>query len=129
MSYAAPGGAQRILTMKERLHVLQHSLGLNQYGQGAGHRNYFVTSEGATDWPVCVAAVADGLMTQTKGNEITGGGDVFRVTPAGMVWVQEHSPKAPTLTRAQRVYLAYLRADCSLTFGEWLKAGRAVGAA
>jgi len=115
--------------MKERLHVLQHSLGLNLYGQGARHRNHFVTSEGATDWPVCVAAVADGLMTQTKGNAITGGGDVFRVTPAGMVWVQEHSPKAPVLTRAQRVYLAYLRADCSLTFGEWLKAGRSVGAA
>ncbi len=115
--------------MSERLHVLQHSLGLNQYGQGAGHRNYFVTSEGTTDWPVCVAAVADGLMTHTKGNAVTGGGDVFRVTPAGMVWVQEHSPKAPTLTRAQRVYRAYLRADSSLSFGEWLKTGRAVGAA
>ena len=85
--------------MTERLHVLQHSLGLNEYGQGAGHRNYFVTDEGTTDWPVCRAAVADGLMTQTKGNAITGGGDVFRVTPAGMVWVQQHSPTAPTLTR------------------------------
>ena len=115
--------------MGERLHVLQHSLGLDQYGRGAGHRNHFVTCEGTTDWPVCVAAVADGLMTQTKGNAITGGGDVFRVTPAGMVWVQMHSPKAPTLTRGQRAYRDWLRADNGMTFGEWLKAGRAVGAA
>ena len=115
--------------MTDRLHVLQHALGLDQYGRGAGHRNYFVTDCGTTDWPTCVAAAADGLMTQTKGNAITGGGDVFRVTPAGMVWVLEHSPKAPKLTRAQRVYRAYLDADCSLTFGEWLKDGRAVGAA
>mgnify|MGYP003494872143 CR=1 FL=1 len=115
--------------MTDRLHVLQHALGLDQYGRGAGHRNYFVTDCGTTDWPTCVQAAADGLMTQTKGNAVTGGGDVFRVTPAGMVWVQEHSPKAPTLTKAQRVYRAYLRADSSLTFGEWLKDGRAVGAA
>lgn len=115
--------------MDDRLHILQHSLGLNQYGQGAGHRNYFLTGIGGTDYPHCVEAVADGLMTQTHGNSITGGDDVFRVTPAGMVWVQEHSPKAPKLTRAQRVYRAYLDADCSLTFGEWLKDGRAVGAA
>ena len=113
--------------MEDRLHVLQHSLGLDDYGQGAGHRNYFVTSEGTDDWPVCVAAVADGLMTQTKGDAITGGGDVFRVTPAGMVWVQEHSPKAPKLTRAQRTYRDWLDADNGMTFGAWLKAGRAVG--
>jgi hypothetical protein len=116
-------------TVMQRLHVLQHSLGLNQYGQGAGHRNYFVTSEGTTDWPVCVAAVAEGLMTQTKGNAITGGGDVFRVTPEGVAWVQQHSPKAPTLTRGQRAYRAWLNADNDMTFGQWLKSGRSKSAA
>ena len=115
------------MSMKELLHVLQHSLGLDPYGQGAGHRNYFVTSEGSTDWPVCVAAVVDGLMTQTKGNAITGGGDVFRVTPAGMAWVQQHSPQAPTLTRGQRAYRDWLGANNGTTFGEWLRVGRAVG--
>jgi hypothetical protein len=114
--------------MTERVRVLQHCLGLNEYGQGTGYRNYFVTGEGTTDWPVCVAAVADGLMTQTKGSAITGGDDVFRATPAGMEWVQMNSSKAPVLTRSQRVYRTYLRADSSLSFGEWLKAGRAVGA-
>ena len=115
--------------MSERLHVLQHTLGLNQYGQGAGHRNHFVTSEGTTEWPVCIAAVADGLMTQTKGNALTGGSDVFRVTPTGMTWVQQHSPKAPKLTRSQQAYRDYLAADTGLSFGEWLKARGAVGAA
>jgi len=115
--------------MDKTLHVLQHALGLDQYGRGAGHRNYFVTDCGTTDWPTCVMAAADGLMTQTKGNAITGGGDVFRVTPAGMVWVQQHSPKAPTLTRAQRTYREWSRHDNGMTFGEWLKARGAVGAA
>ena len=113
--------------MDDRLHVLQHCMGLNQHGQGAGHRNYFVTSDGTTDWPVCVAAVADGLMTQSPGNAISGGGDVFRATPAGVAWVQQHSPKAPTLTRGQRAYRAWSRADNGMNFGDWLRAGRAVG--
>jgi hypothetical protein len=114
------GPVERLV--RQRLHVLQHSLGLDSYGRDVLHRNYFVTREGSTDWPVCVAAVADGLMTQTHGNSITGGDDVFRVTPAGEVWVQQHSPKAPTLTRSQQAYRDYLAADTGLSFGAWLKA-------
>ena len=44
-----------------------------------------------------------------------------------MVWVQQHSPKAPTLTRSQRAYRDWMQADNGMTFGAWLKAGRAVG--
>ena len=115
--------------MEKTLHVLQHALGLDQYGRGAGHRNYFVTDCGTTDWPTCVMTAADGLMTQTKGNAITGGGDVFRVTPAGMVWVQQHSPKVLMLIRVQRTYRKWARADNNMTFGTWLKAHNAIGTA
>lgn len=113
--------------MTFRLHILQHSLGLDRYGRGAGHRNYFVTSEGTEDYPACIAAVADGLMTQTPGNAITGGYDVFRVTPAGMAWVQEHSPPAPAMTRGQRTYMAWLSSCTGQSFGEWIKSGRSRG--
>lgn len=115
--------------MDKKLHILQHSLGLDQYGQGRGHRNYFVTSPGSTDYPHCIALVQDGLMTQTHGNSITGGDDVFRVTRAGKEWVAAHSPKPPKLTAGQRRYQAFLDEDSSITFGEWLKARRAVCAA
>jgi len=108
--------------MADRLHILQHSLGLDQYGQGTSHRNYFVTGMGSDDYPHCVALVADGLMTQTHGNSITGGDDVFRVTTAGREWVSEHSPPPPKLTSGQRRYMAFLDEDSSLRFGEWLKA-------
>jgi hypothetical protein len=110
-----------------QLHILQHALGLNEFGlpkdgQRAGHRNYFVTGEGSTDFPHCVALVQQGLMTQTHGNSITGGDDVFRVTEAGKQHVAEHSPQPPKLTRSERRYDDFLREDSSLTFGDWLRA-------
>lgn len=104
-----------------QLHILQHSLGVDQHGRGEQYRNHFVTGEGSTDHPHCMALVAAGLMTRRPGNELTGGGDLFHVTPAGKAAVAEHSPAPPKLTRSQRRYEAFLKADCGLTFGEWLK--------
>ncbi len=105
----------------EALHVLQHSLGLDKFGEGRSYRNYFVTGEGSTDYPICMALVDLGLMTRTPGNEITGRDDFFRVTDDGKSWVAEHSPRPPKLTRSQRRYEAWLKADCAMRFGEWLK--------
>jgi hypothetical protein len=110
--------------MTVKLHILQHSLGLDQYGHGNWHRNYFVTGPGSADCPACVALVKQGLMTQTHGNSITGGDDVFRVTDAGKRHVTEHSPKPPKLTRSQKRYEAFLREDSGLRFGEWLRCER-----
>ncbi len=106
-----------------QLHILQHSIGADQYGRivRGGGRNHFVTGEGSDDHPHCMALVAAGLMTRRTGSAISGGMDIFHVTETGRAYVVKHSAKAPKLTRSQRRYGAFLDADCGLKFGEWLK--------
>jgi hypothetical protein len=91
------------------LHILQHSLGVDRFGQGNQYRNHFVTGEGSTDYPDCQALVAAGLMTRQKGGRLTGGDDAFFVTEAGKAYVAEHSPPAPKLTASQRRYREWLK--------------------
>jgi hypothetical protein len=107
--------------MDSKLQILQHSLGVNQYGQGNQYRNHFVTGPKTTDWPHCMALVSEGLMQRHAPSALTGGSDCFTVTDAGRAYVAEHSPKPPKLTQGQQRYRAWLRADCGLKFGEWLK--------
>jgi hypothetical protein len=111
--------------MKEKLHILQHALGLDQYGQGSQYRNYFVTDEGTTDYPVCMDLLGAGLMRLHPMNKaLTGGGKCFVVTPGGIDFIALHSPKAPPeqkLTRSQKNYRAYLKSNCDFSFGEWMR--------
>jgi hypothetical protein len=108
--------------MDSKLHILQHSLGLDEYGEGRQYRNHFVTGPGSDDWGHCVSLVGDGLMTQQRGNALTGGDDCFRVTPKGIDYVALNSPARPKLTRSQQRYREFLDADCGLSFREWLGA-------
>lgn len=112
--------------MDQRLHILQHALGLDSYGQGNSYRNHFVTGPGSKDFDACTALVGAGLMTRAPGSPITGGDDVFSVTAAGRQHVHETSPKPPELARAQRRYREFLAEDSSLTFGQWLRRGAVV---
>lgn len=112
--------------MNSKLHILQHSLGLDQYGEGRQHRNHFVTGPGSDDFDNCRALVAEGLMTERPGNELSGGNPVFFVTRKGVDFVAQHSPKRPPepkLTRSQQRYRDWLRSDCDCTFAEWLGIG------
>ena len=103
----------------ELLHILQHSLGLDRYGQGNQYRNHFVA--GGEDVIHCEILVTLGYMREGVRSPITGGGRVFQVTSRGMRAVRRESPDPPPLTRGQRRYRAYLAADCDQPFGEWLK--------
>ncbi|MDE3789599.1 hypothetical protein I7G86_02935 [Sinorhizobium meliloti] len=105
----------------KQLHILQHSLGLDQYGRGTFYRNHFVTGEGSKDHAFCMALVNAGFMTVRSGNALTGGDDVFRVTDAGKAAVVEHSPSPPKLSRSQQRYQAWLDYDGSMSFIEYLK--------
>jgi len=107
--------------MSADLHILQHSLGLDQYGRGREYRQHFVTGEGSTDYPVCMDLVARGMMVRRDGNELSGGDDIFIVTDAGRAYVASNSPEPPKLSRSAQRYRRYLDADSSLRFGEWLK--------
>lgn len=103
-----------------QLEILQHALGLNQYGQGSQYRNHFVTGPGSKDYDDCCALVEAGMMQNKGASPLSGGNDCFVVTRAGISHVAENSPPAPKLSRSQSRYRAWLRADCGLSFAEWL---------
>ncbi len=107
--------------MAKGLHILQHSLGLDAYGQGKSYRNRFATGEGSVDHPICTALVAEGLMTVRKGVPDCGDMDFFFVTDLGRAYVANNSPPPPKISASKRRYMDYLASECSLTFGEWLK--------
>jgi hypothetical protein len=107
-----------------KLHILQHSLGVDEFGRGRQYRNHFVTGEGSIDHPHCMALVEMGLMTKHAGSALTGGDDLFHVTEAGRRYVVEHSPAPPKLSRSKSRYREYLEADSSYSLGDWLKLRR-----
>lgn len=108
----------------DQLHIMQHALGLDEHGQGRSYRNHFVTGEGSTDYPHCMALTEAGLMTR-RPCPFGGRDSVFHVTDAGRKHVSEHSPPPPKLTRSQRRYQDFLDADCGYSFREWLLGSKA----
>lgn len=105
----------------EQLHILQHSLGLDEYGRGTGHRNHFVTGEGSTNHPTCMSLVELGHMEIRRAKyEPYGGDDVFAVTEGGCRAVAAESPAPPKLTRSQQNYRDFLAYDGGCTFIEYL---------
>ena len=90
---------------KEQLHILQHALGLDEYGQGKPYRNFFCA--GGADEDTCKALVDAGLMKQHQRTEVYPYYNCS-VTDAGKLAVQEQSPKPPKLTRSQQRYRHYL---------------------
>lgn len=113
-----------VSNMNEDLDILQHALGLDQYGQGRQYRNHFVACEGDEYYQRCMSMVEAGLMVRHGPSPLYGGSShyCFVVTDDGKKLVREHSPPPPKLTRSQKRYRAYLDADTSVTFGEWLRA-------
>ena len=107
---------------KKLLHILQHSLGLDQYGNGRQYRNHFVTGPGSKDFDDCRALVSEGMMMEGRApTELTGGMQLFIVTPKGVDFVALNSPEPPKLTRSQKRYREFLESDCGYSFGEWLR--------
>jgi hypothetical protein len=102
------------------LHILQHSLGLDGFGQGTlpPYRRHFVA--GGKDVDACRELVSLGYMTERDASEVSGGDPVFIVTKAGEAAVQRESPKPPRLTRGQERYRQWLDAATGVSFGEWL---------
>ena len=112
----------------EQLHILQHSLGVDQYGQGRMYRNHFCAGgadeDGAPmggDAVICAELVALGYMKRHATTEML---PYFNcsVTEAGKAAMLAESPKPPKLTRAQFRYRQFLAEDSGMKYGEWLKA-------
>lgn len=109
------------MTTELILEVLQHALGLDEYGRGKITRNRFVSGQGDTYYATCATLVSQGLMIKVSVNKVfTGGDDCFMVTEEGQLFVRKESPSAPKLTRSQKNYRAFLSADTGGSFKEWL---------
>lgn len=90
------------------LHIMQHTIGVDQYGRGEQYRNHFATSEGSADFEVCNALTEQGLMAVRRNLDIAAGMDCFWLTDAGKQYVAEHSPRPPILSRSKQRYQRYL---------------------
>lgn len=108
---------------KHQLQILQHSLGCDEFGRSRTDRNHFMTDVDSKDGPACLELVALGLMSNRGPIEWCGGMSLFHVTAEGKEQMRLQSPQPPPekkLTRGERRYLDYIRADCGLSFREWL---------
>lgn len=105
----------------KQLHILQHSLGLDQYGRGTFYRNHFVTGEGSDDHADCMTLVALGYMDRRANIKIYGGDDCFKVTDAGRAAVVAESPAPPKLSRSKQRYQDWLDYDSSMSFIDYCK--------
>lgn len=106
---------------RQQLEILQHSLGVDPYGQGAQTRNYFCA--GGADEVVCRELIAMGYMRQHRTTEVFPDFNCS-VTDAGKAAMRAESPAPPKLTAGQKRYREWLRlADCfpDMTFGDWLR--------
>jgi hypothetical protein len=101
-----------------QLHVLQHSLGVDQFGQGKMCRNHFCA--GGADETACRELVAMGYM---KNHPTTKMYPYYNcsVTDEGKAAMLRESPAPPKLSRSQQRYRAFLHADTGCSFIEWLK--------
>ena len=120
---AGANAAPSPVVTPEQLHILQHSLGVDQYGLGEHYRNHFVTGQGTTDYPHCIALFEMGMMGKRNPTRLSGGDDVFFVTKTGKEYVRDHSPKPPVQTRSQKRYQEFLNLDTGWSFREFLKSG------
>ncbi len=120
MTETQPISAEIPVLSEKLLHILQHSLGVDEFGRGRQYRNHFVTGPGSDDWAYCQTLCSAGLMND-HGPQTLFGGNCFYVTDLGKKAVSTQSPLPPKKTRAQRRYEDFLREDSTMSFGEWLK--------
>ncbi len=109
--------AQTAPLTRSQLEILQHALGVDEYGRGAMYRNHFCAGGG--DEEICRELVALGFMSTFTRSYLPYYN--CTVTEAGKTAMREQSPNPPKLTRSQRRYRAFLSADTGCSFGEWLK--------
>jgi|WetSurMetagenome_2_1015567.scaffolds.fasta_scaffold212072_2 hypothetical protein len=93
---------------KELLHILQHSLGVDQYGKGEQYRNHFATGPGGKDFVNCQQLTEMGFMQYLGTRKMWGDMHCFVVTTAGKDAVALESPKPPKISRSKARYQRFL---------------------
>ncbi|MEZ2220721.1 hypothetical protein [Rhizobium sp. RCC_161_2] len=105
----------------KQLHILQHTLGLDQHGRGTFYRNHFVTGEGSKDHADCMTLVGLGFMSVRRDHPLAGGDDCFWATEEGKRAAVSESPAPPKLSRSKQRYIDFLAYDGSMTFMEYIR--------
>lgn len=119
---------------RQHLHILQHSMGLDEYGRDSHgavcpketYRNRYVTEDASPPGVLCLEMVALGLMVRHAPRVVSGDMPIFCVTPAGYDYIRNNSPPAPKVSRGKARYLKWLRVRDvypDMTFGDWLRTG------
>ncbi len=103
-----------------QLQILQHSLGVDEYGQGKMYRNHFCA--GGADEAICRELVESGYMKAFTRSYLPYCN--CTVTAEGKAAMLAQSTKPPKLTRGQKRYRAFLAADSGERFGDWLRSQR-----
>lgn len=117
------------------LSILQHTLGLDEYGQPPKgrklcadddfpncYRNHYALGPEASDFYLLRELVEGGFMTDRGAQKVMGGMHCFHATQKGYEAVKEHSPRPPKESRAKRRWRHYrdVREAWGLTFKEYL---------
>jgi len=108
--------AASVLT-KRQLEVLQHALGVDEFGQGRIYRNHFCA--GGDDEQTCRELVEMGYMETFTRSFLPYYN--CRVTEIGKAAMLAESPRPPKLSPGQIRYRRFLSADTGESFGDWLK--------
>lgn len=106
-----------MMLSEQQLEILQHSLGVDQYGRGQQYRNHFCA--GGANEDTCRELVVMGYMATFQRSYLPYYN--CTVTDSGKAAMLAQSPKPPKLSRSQRRYRAWLRCDNGESFGQWLK--------
>ncbi len=105
----------------QQLGILQHALGVDQYGRGQQYRDHFAA--GGEDIPICQELIALGYMRQVATTAVFQDFNC-RVTEEGKAAMLRESPAVPVLSRSQQRYRDWLRvADVfpDWKFGDYLR--------
>lgn len=100
----------------QQIHILRHSLGLDDNGHGNQYRNYFCTGLDCDSYTDCSQLEQMGMMSDAAES---GKNIFFTVTELGRAEALK-GVVYPKLTRSQRRIQAFRKADSGLTFREWL---------
>lgn len=118
----------------EQLHIVQHSLGCDEFGRSTTpmryendgcfgyYRNRFVTDPKSEDGQQCEELRRLGFMHSHGEQALAGGMTCYSVTLEGVSAMVQHSPKPPKLTRSQQRFARYRAcADCFENFRAFLR--------
>jgi hypothetical protein len=115
---------------RQELHILRHSLGLDDTGRGSQYRNSYVLGPDCPSFATLKYLEARGLMTDHGPRAVFGGMHGFTVTPAGRA-IAATPDRLPRKERGRRIYRFWLSiSDCfpDSTFRDFLTEPEFAGA-